>query len=201
MVGNSTEIGLKGEFFDHQLNIGAAIYQSKEDNKAVLITGAAPITLPNGQTVSPYRAESGTKSHGFELEATGKLTDLWQISASFARNLSQDNKGDRLNSDIPNNVAKVFTSYTLPQFDEALTVGAGINWQSNIYTYVTRTHSFKSEQGSYGILDLMARYKINQHLTANLNINNLFNKKYHLSALNSYYGAPTNLQVMVKYSW
>lgn len=201
LVGNSTEIGIKGEFFDNQLNIGAAIYQTKEDNKAILITGASQITLPNGQKVSPYRAESGTKSRGIELEATGKITDLWQLSASFTRNLSQDSKGDSLNSDVPNNTAKLFTTYTLPQLDEALTIGAGIRWQSDIYTYVTRTNSFKSEQGSYGIVDLMARYKINENLTANLNVNNLLNEKYHLSTLNSYYGAPANFQVGVKYNW
>jgi outer membrane receptor for ferric coprogen and ferric-rhodotorulic acid len=201
LVGNSTEIGVKGDFFDNQLNIGAAIYQTKEDNKAILITGAPQITLPNGQKVSPYRAESGTKSRGIELEATGKITDLWQLSASFTRNLSQDSKGDSLNSDVPNNTAKLFTTYTLPQLDEALTIGAGIRWQSDIYTYVTRTNSFKSEQGSYGIVDLMARYKINENLTANLNVNNLLNEKYHLSTLNSYYGAPANFQVGVKYNW
>ncbi len=201
LIGNSTEIGVKGEFFDNQLNIGAAIYQTKEDNKAILITGAPQITLPNGQKVSPYRAESGTKSRGIELEATGKLSDLWQISASFTRNISQDSKGNNLNSDVPNNTAKLFTSYTLPQLDKALTVGAGIRWQSDIYTYITRTDSFKSEQGSYGIVDLMARYKFNENLTANLNVNNLLNEKYHLSTLNSYYGAPTNFQVGIKYSW
>lgn len=76
-MGNSTEIGIKGEFFDNQLNIGAAIYQTKEDNKAL----ALDIPALNGTRF--YRAESGTKSRGFELETTGKLTDLWQLSASF----------------------------------------------------------------------------------------------------------------------
>ena len=90
---------------------------------------------------------------------------------------------------------------SFPQLNQALTVGTGIRWQSDIYTYVKRTNSFKSEQGSYGIFDLMARYKINENLTANLNINNLFNEKYHLTTLNSYYGAPTNVQVGVKYNW
>lgn len=201
VIGDSTELGIKGAFFNNQLNLGAAIYQTNEDNKAILITGAEQITLPNGQKVSPYRAESGTKSRGFELEATGKLTDLWQISTSFARNLSQDNKGQSLNSDIPSNTAKLFTSYTLPQFDQALTIGTGIRWQSDTYAYVTRTNKFKSEQENYTVVDLMARYKINENLTANLNVNNLFDEKYHLSTLNSYYGEPTNFRVGLKYDW
>ncbi|UBQ36411.1 TonB-dependent receptor [Acinetobacter johnsonii] len=109
LVGNSTELGIKGEFFDNQLNFGAAIYQTQEDNKSIAIEGK---TAPNGSQA--YRTESGTKSRGFELETTGKLTDTWQLSASFSRNLSQDKNGNNLNTNIPNNTAKLFTTYTLP---------------------------------------------------------------------------------------
>jgi len=66
---------------------------------------------------------------------------------------------------------------------------------------LTRTNKFKSEQESFAVVDLMARYQINKNLTANLNVNNLFNEKYHLSTLNSYYGAPANFRVGLKYDW
>ena len=87
LVGNSTELGIKGEFFDNQLNIGAAVYQTKEDNFAVAVP-----EQPDNSHIAPdgsqaYTAESGTKSRGIELEATGKLSELWQISGSFTRNL------------------------------------------------------------------------------------------------------------------
>jgi outer membrane receptor for ferric coprogen and ferric-rhodotorulic acid len=65
----------------------------KEDNKAVEVIDAnsnkVKIIGPSGSEVQAYRTESGTKSRGFEIESTGKLTDLWQVSASFSRNLSQ----------------------------------------------------------------------------------------------------------------
>ena len=196
LTGNSTEFGIKGEFFDKQLNIGAAIYQTKEDNKAI----ALDIPSTDGSTV--YRAESGTKSRGIELEATGKITNLWQISASFSRNLSQDSNGDTLNSNIPNNTAKLFTTYTLPYLNEALTIGGSLRWQSKIYSDETRPNFVDTfTQNSYTLVDLMARYKINDNLLLNFNLNNLFNEKYHLATTNSYYGAATNFRVGVKYNW
>lgn len=195
LVGNSTELGIKGEFFDNQLNFGAAIYQTQEDNKSIAIEGE---TAPNGSQA--YRTESGTKSRGFELETTGKLTDTWQLSASFSRNLSQDKDGKNLNTNIPNNTAKLFSTYTLPYFDEALTVGGGLRWQSEIYQD-NESNKTRFTQDSYTLVDLMARYKINENLLVNFNLNNLFNEKYHLSTTNSYYGAPTNFRVGLKYDW
>ncbi|MEG1092383.1 MAG: TonB-dependent siderophore receptor, partial [Acinetobacter sp.] len=161
LVGNSTELGIKGEFFDNQLNFGAAIYQTQEDNKSIAIEGK---TAPNGSQA--YRTESGTKSRGFELETTGKLTDTWQLSASFSRNLSQDKNGNNLNTNIPNNTAKLFTTYTLPYLDEALTVGGGLRWQSEIYQD-NESNKTRFTQDSYTLVDLMARYKINENLLVN----------------------------------
>ncbi|RPE30197.1 outer membrane receptor for ferric coprogen and ferric-rhodotorulic acid [Acinetobacter sp. BIGb0102] len=195
VIGNSTELGIKGEFFDNQLNIGAAIYQVKEDNKAVEITGAK---APDGSQA--YRAESGTESRGFELEATGKITDVWQISTSFTRNLSKNNQGNNLDTTIPNNTAKLFSTYTLPYLDEAITVGGGVRWQSEIYQ-TGGPNGARFTQDSYALVDLMARYKVNDQLVVNFNLNNLFNEKYHLATTNSYYGAPTNFRVGLKYDW
>ncbi|MCS4296375.1 MULTISPECIES: TonB-dependent siderophore receptor [Acinetobacter] len=201
LVGNSTELGIKGEFFDNQLNIGAAVYQTKEDNFAVAVP-----EQPDNSHIAPdgsqaYTAESGTKSRGIELEATGKLSELWQISGSFTRNLSQNSQGNSINTNIPNNTAKLFSTYTLPYFDQALTIGGGLRWQSDIYSDITLPVKTRFTQDSYTLVDLMARYKINKNLLLNLNINNLFNEKYHLATTNSYYGAPTNFRVGLKYDW
>lgn len=196
LIGNSTELGIKGEFFNNQLNIGAAIYQTEEDNTAIALTN---VFAPDGSQA--YRTESGTKSRGFEIEATGKLTDLWQVSTSFSRNLSKDSQDNRLNTGVPNNTAKLFTTYTLPYLDEALTIGGGVRWQSEIYEKNAVSTTGRFTQESYALVDLMARYKVNNNLMLNFNVNNLFNEKYHLATTNSYYGAPTNFRVGVKYEW
>ncbi|MCU4422712.1 TonB-dependent receptor [Acinetobacter sp. WU_MDCI_Abxb74] len=196
LIGNSTELGIKGEFFDNQLNVGAAIYQTKEDNTAIALTD---VFARDGSQA--YRTESGTESRGFEIEATGKLTDLWQVSTSFSRNLSKDSQDNRLNTGVPNNTAKLFTTYTLPYLDEALTIGGGVRWQSEIYEKNAVSATGRFTQESYALVDLMARYKVNNNLMLNFNVNNLFNEKYHLATTNSYYGAPTNFRVGVKYEW
>ena len=80
--------------------------------------------------------------------------------------------------------------------DGAITIGGGIRWQSEIHS-VDR----KFTQSEYSVVDLMARYKMTNNLTANLNLNNIFDKKYYLTTGNSYYGAPTNFRVGLKYDW
>jgi len=110
--------------------------------------------------------------------------------------LYRDRNGKLLNPNIPSNTAKLYTTYKLPYLNEAITVGGGIRWQSEI-----QSADQKFTQSEYSVVDLMAHYKINNKLTANLNINNLFDKKYYLTTGNSYYGAPTNFRVGLKYDW
>ncbi len=48
-----------------------------------------------------------------------------------------------------------------------------MNWQSKTGQDL-RTYT----QGSYGLTNLMARYDITDHLSASLNVNNVFDRKY-----------------------
>lgn len=191
LQGNSYEIGTKADFFDQRLNLGAAIYQIREDNKAISIPD---VYAPDGSQA--YRAVSGTKSRGFEVEASGELRPGWELAASFTRNLTQDRDGQKINTNVPQNMAKLFTTYRLASVGHGLTVGGGIRWQSAIYSDnlgPTRTSRFT--QPSYSVVDLMARYPITRQTTVYANIGNLFDKKYFLSTGNSYYGEPRSFRV------
>ena len=58
---------------------------------------------------------------------------------------------------------------------------------------------------TYAVVNLMGRYDFSKQLTATLNVNNLFNRKY-LSALDQtfytgYYGAPRNAMLNLRYSF
>lgn len=72
-------------------------------------------------------------------------------------------------------------------------------WQNEIYekNVVSRTGRFF--QDSYALINLMACHKVNNNPILNFNLNKLFNDKCHLATTNSYYGAPTNFRVGVKY--
>lgn len=186
LSGESYEAGLKGSFFDERLNVSGAIYQVKEDNKAVAIEG---VKAPDGSQA--YEAKSGTRTKGFEVEVAGMLTPSWELAASFAQNSTKDREGQRLNTSIPRNTFKLFTSYRINGVGEGLTLGGGLRWQSRIYSDLTiNNKAVLSEQKDYAVVDLMARYEMSRFTTVSLNINNVLDKKYRTSTGNSYYGQP-----------
>jgi len=192
LLGNGYELGVKGEFFHKRLNLSGALYQIEQDNLGIAYVPAVYYT--DGSQL--YRVVSGTRTRGFELDASGELKRNWQGSASFSRSLTQDRTGARVDSNVPQNTFKLFTSYTMPKIGQGLTVGGGLRWQSDIYNVSTEAGALaRFTQKAYAIADLMARYKISPNLTATLNLYNLSDKKYYTGTGNAYYGAPFNVRV------
>ncbi|MEK1908258.1 MAG: TonB-dependent siderophore receptor [Pseudomonas sp.] len=190
LEGVGYEVGSKAAFFDDRLNLGIALYQIEQDNLAVAIT---PEVLVPGTTEAAYRAESGTKTRGFEVEVTGELATDWQVSTSFSRNIVQDSEGNALNTNIAQNTAKLFTSYTLRSLGNGLTFGGGVNWQSEIYSEgVGPNWDQRFTQGDYAVVDAFARYPLTKQLTATLNLNNLLDEEYYTTTSSSYFGTPRN---------
>lgn len=190
LSGNSTEVGIKGAFFDNRLNIGAAVYETEEDNKAIAI----PDTFaPDG--AQAYYATSGTKSRGFEVEVAGQVAPGWELSASFARNVTRDRLGTLINTTVPKNTAKLYTSYQLDALARGLVVGGGLRWQNEIYANNMGPNRVRLVQPAYTVVDLMARYPVSEKTTISVNLNNVFDKEYLTNAGNSYYGAPRSLRV------
>lgn len=186
LSGESYEAGLKGSFFDDRLNISTAVFQVKEDNKAVAITG---VKAPDGSQA--YEAKSGTRTRGFEVEVAGMLTPSWELAASFAQNSTKDKDKQRLNTEIPRNTFKLFTTYRINGIGEGLTLGGGLRWQSRIYSDLNiGGRQIESEQKAYSVVDLLARYEMTKSTTVSLNINNVLDKRYRASTGNSYYGQP-----------
>ena len=58
-------------------------------------------------------------------------------------------------------------------------------------------------QNSYAVVNLMSRYQINEHLSAQINIDNLFDKKYRNQlSFNQYgYGDPRYSSASFKYEF
>ncbi len=59
------------------------------------------------------------------------------------------------------------------------------------------------EQGAYNLVGLNANYQISRNLSAQLNLDNVFDKKYYASIYNSnlgnYYGEPRNFAITLRY--
>jgi outer membrane receptor for ferric coprogen and ferric-rhodotorulic acid len=86
-----------------------------------------------------------------------------------------------------------------------LTIGGGARWQSrswqNIYNRARDQYQDFS-QDAYWLVDAMARYQVNEHLSTTLNVNNLFDKLYYTNIgfyNTAYYGDPRN--VMLNTRW
>lgn len=191
LQGKSYEIGAKGEFFNKRLNVAAALYKVKQDNLAVAIDPPVPVTGGNA-----VEAMSGTETRGFEVEVGGEIMRNWQASASFSRNLTKDREDKPLNTNVPQNTFKLFTTYRIAGIGNGLTVGGGVRWQGDTYSDEQGPNSVRLKQKAYSVVDLVARYDISKNLSATFNVYNAFDKSYYLTSdTNSYYGAPRNVRV------
>ncbi|EPX3187286.1 TonB-dependent siderophore receptor [Acinetobacter baumannii] len=200
--GNSTEVGLKSAWFDGRLNGTLALYHIKQDN---LAQEAGQVTR-NGVKETYYRAAKGATSEGFEVEVSGQITPDWNITAGYSQFSAKDANDVDVNTQLPRKMIQTFTTYKLPGKLENITVGGGVNWQSSTYINAENPKEVieKVEQGDYALVNLMARYQITKDFSAQLNINNVFDKKYY-GVFPAYgqitLGAPRNAALTLQYKF
>jgi outer membrane receptor for ferric coprogen and ferric-rhodotorulic acid len=195
--GVTYEVGSKAELYNGRLNASLAFFWKRWENTYELSGGFTP----TGD--SAYRNIDGIMEHGYELEISGELLPGLQAQGGYVVN-SSELEGS---SGIPKHQFKLNASYRLPENLNKLTMGAGLRWQSEIYTD-TYSNGVKLKQESYWLADLMMRYDLNKKTTVGLNINNIFDKKYFsgvggVPGWGSYYtwGEPRNITIRTRYSF
>lgn len=188
VVGSVYELGLKGSFLEERLNLTSAVFWSKQDNVPEIDD-----SVPRGPNGEEYYKSGGkgNKIKGFEVELAGEVMRGWNMMAGYTYTHSLNADGKRINTASPLNLVKVSTTYKLPGEWSAMTVGAAVNWQSDIYRAARRPdgttdakgnpNTFKENitQKSYTLLDLMARYEFDTHVSATLNVKNVLDQKYY----------------------
>ncbi|WP_410480881.1 TonB-dependent siderophore receptor [Pseudomonas plecoglossicida] len=198
VIGQNYEMGWKGEFYDGRLNTSAAIYLIKRDNLAEEDTGFGVPGVPNS---TAYRAVSGAETKGIDLELSGEVARGLELHTGYSHSRTEDANGTRMTSQLPLDTFRLWTTYRLPGEWERLTVGGGVNWNSE-QSLATR-YSTRITQEDYAVASLMARYKISEHLAATLNVDNLFDKKYYAGLAGNYghYGASRNATLNLRYDF
>jgi len=201
VVGKSYEAGIKGDFLDGRVNASFAVFKIKQDK---LAQEAGTVDRDGSGPLAPeayYRAANGTKSDGFEFEVSGELARGWNATAGYSQFKAKDAAGGDVNSVYPRKLLRVFTTYRM----DALTVGGGVNWESRTYTLDPGAPAGTNrliEQDSFALANLMARYDITTQLSAQVNVNNLFDKK-HFGMFAAYgaitYAAPRSVSASLKY--
>ena len=164
----SYEAGTKWDFASARLGLTAAVFQTDKVNAKTpgLLPGDPPTVLQGEQRI-----------RGFELGASGRLTDRWSAVLSYTYLDSEVTKsnnpvevGNPL-ANTPDHSVSLWTTYRLPGGFE---VGAGGQYVGN------RTNSTTTVRHApgYTVYDAMVSYPVNRLLTLRLNLNNLADERY-----------------------
>lgn len=201
VTGRNYELGVKATLAE-QLDGNLALFRSEQDNLAEAIPDVPVQGRPDTQA---YRPVDGGTVEGVEAELVGRLAPGWSLSASYTLATARDADDERVNTLHPRQQFKLFTAYQLQGDWRALRVGGGARWQSEVFTRANNPNGkVRVGQGSYVVADLMARYTFSDQLSAQLNVNNLFDREY-LEQVGFYsqgwWGEPRNLQLALNYDF
>lgn len=202
--GKAYEIGLKSAFFNDALQTSIALFRIDQDNVAQ--PDGAPIPPPGGGIPQQtYVAANGVVSKGFEVEITGRPLEGWNVNFGYSQFTAHDADGNKVNTDQPRRLLKLFTTYNFPGALDRLTLGGGVNYRSNAYSQGDNPVTgapFRFQQDGYALVNLMARFAVNERLQIQANVENLFDETY-FSQIGFYsqyrYGAPRNATVSATY--
>lgn len=177
VTGTSYEFGVKGEHFGGRLNTSLALFRIDQDNVAT----RDGTNLVAGSTDYAYVGTKGVTSRGIEAQVSGEPVTGWHMTAGIARTLATQANGAPYNTDLPTTQIRLFTAWQLPGDWQALTIGGGFHWQNRVYSTVSTTLAGKVTfvQKPVGTVALMARYAFSPKVSLQLNINNLFDRKYY----------------------
>ncbi|VVN32307.1 Ferripyoverdine receptor [Pseudomonas fluorescens] len=211
IVGKNYEVGVKGEYLDGALNASVALFRVDQENRA------SQVTVQNCPQTECYEASGEIRSQGIDFELQGALTDNWQVGGgyTYARThtikdeASPEKVNKQYDTDTPEHLFKLTTRYNLQGPLEKFRVGGNISWQSRMYNDIKLADgsTYRLQQGAYAVTDLMAGYKVNDHLDLQVNANNIFDRSYYSSIANSVsyggdsYGNPRNMMLTAKYSF
>lgn len=201
VTGDNYEGGLKSSFFGGALNTAISVFRIEQNNLGQVDPGF----LVPGTINQAYRAAAGAHSTGFEVEANGEILPGWAVSVNYTQFKARDEEGARVNTLFPEKLLRLFSTYKFEGSLQGLTVGGGVNWEDTSYTDsinpVTRLDERLKVQ-SYALVNLMARYQLRNGLSAQVNLENLFDKTYY-SQIGFYnqlaYGEPRNVTLTLRY--
>lgn len=201
--GESYEVGVKGSWLDDKLTASMAVFRTEQSNYPLRDSDGIP-TLRTTQV-------SDLRSQGYEFGLAGQLTDHFNLSFGYTQFSLKDliNGGDARTFN-PTQSFNLLTTYQVPQLPK-LKLGLGVQWQDQTYLDVPEAttngvitqKAGVIEQDAYALVNLMASYELNDHITLQANGNNLTNEKYLFNFPNQqgFYGAPANYSVAVKFKY
>ncbi|QJU58572.1 TonB-dependent siderophore receptor [Sphingomonas sp. AP4-R1] len=193
--GKNLEGGVKGEWLGGRATASLAIFQTRQDNTAE----SAGFDPTIGQTI--YRGVDA-KSEGIELEFGGRVTDEIQATGGYTIMRVRGENDAPVRTFVPRQTGRLNLTYA-PHALDGLKLGASLQYQSKIYTVSASPLTAgpntgqlgKLTQSGYAVVDLLARYALNDHWEVSANLKNVGNRKYLTSLVvdQGYYAAPRTI--------
>lgn len=167
--GKSYEMGVKSSWLDDRLTGTLSVFKTEQNNY--------PLRNSDGNPLNRKVPTSDLESQGVEVGLSGQITDNVNLSFGYAQFSIKDTKnGGEARTYNPNQTLNLLTTYTPPVLPK-LKVGAGLQWQDGIKLYDSNVNG-TIKQDAYALVNLMASYEVNDHITLQANGNNIFDKKY-----------------------
>jgi len=201
LEGTNYEAGVKALLLDGQLLATLSVYRIEQDNLAVE-DGLIP-----GTPIQAYRGMKGTVAKGYELEVVGKITPQWDVSAGWSDYSAKDADGAHVLAHQPRRVFNFSTAYDFTGTLAGLSLGGAVKWESRPPVTAENPGSGIVErigQPSYALVNVMARYDLTEALSLQVNIDNLFDKRFFSGNVwfpGFVYGEPRNGRVTLKYAF
>ncbi|WP_353192817.1 TonB-dependent siderophore receptor [Pandoraea pnomenusa] len=168
------EVGAKWDVIEQRLSLTAALFQTDKTN--------AQVSDGLGGTINA----GSQRVRGFELGWAGSLTNHWRVFGGYSYL-------DAITTDagpaaavgasglpmvmVPKHNFTLWTDYeVMPK----VTVGAGMTLSS--LTYASVSPSVRKWTPGYARFDAMATYRVSRTVDLQLNVQNIFDKKYYSSA-------------------
>ncbi len=174
------EIGVKWDPAP-RLSLTAAAYRLDRSNQAITDPTAG---TPGGPPPGTLILVDGQRVEGIELGASGKITDLWTVTAAYAY---QDGETQSANGAIPAGTRiqqlprNTFSLWNRYDFNSAWGAGLGAIYRDELFAAADNAVTLPG----YVRFDAAVFYRFNEHLHAQLNIENLFDCAYYATAHNN----------------
>ena len=196
-IGEQYEAGLKGRLLDGALNASAAVFRSKDKNRAL------------ADTANPgFFVEAGVVTiEGFEFEVTGRPLPGLDLVASYTNVKTEFELGTTAQTgavfdlNTPRHQYKAYVRYEPAALGGAF-AAVSFNGQSGV---IAGGVAGVREQAPFAIAGAQLGWRVNDGLRAFVSLNNVFDKVYYqrVGSINTYnfYGEPRNVLLTLRASY
>jgi catecholate siderophore receptor len=162
----SYEAGGKWDALGGRLSLNAAVFRTEKVNARTRNLTNEPFVLAGKQRVD-----------GIELGAAGSVTNRWSLMAAYAfmdSEIAASANPAETGNDLTLTPEQTFSLWTTYRFPRNVTVGGGAQYMDAVFRNTVNTTNVPS----YWLVNGLASYDINEHLTLRVNLQNLTDKEY-----------------------